>query len=685
MTDKDKIEKLKNSFQNIEVPSEVDLAVEKGIQRAKAHRKGKWIKTLSMAAACIVVAAAASTFVVLNKDQKTASVDSKIKAEKSLPVVGSVSQLMVLLKDFENGYVHFTVKDQAKESRTLEKSKDSYSPTNVQVNGVDEADTVKTDGKYIYKINGNSVLIIQAYPVQEMKEVSKIEDKNIWVRELFIKDQYLVILGHADQKMNEPTADYEDTFHFMQQTICRVYDISNKIQPKLVREVKLDGFYHTSRMIGSQIYFISNKNLRWGPNMEKSKNLDDRMMRPNYSDSIDGGEEIAIGYDKIQYCPEAIAPNYIMIGSFNIESQKEKVKITSVLGSGDNVYVSEKNIYIAGTKQGAPIRIFTDDTAVKSEEKKPSRMMSTIYKFSLNEGNVKFIVDGKVPGSTLNQFSMDENNGYLRVGTTEYIYDSKERMQSHLYILDNSMKVTGKIENIAPGERIYSTRFIGDKGYMVTFKQTDPLFVIDLKNPSQPKILGELKIPGFSNYLHPYDENHIIGFGQDTQEANGVVKTNGMKIALFDVTDVHHPKQLFVEKIGGAGTYSELFNNHKALLFSKEKNLMAFPITVMLDTHNQNDFDPSFVGAYVYSLDLEKGFVLKDKISHKDIAELALKKQNNKRWQNGYYSFVNVERAIFIEDALYTVSPFGIKVNHINTIKEIRKLTFDKLPYIIAN
>lgn len=163
--------------------------------------------------------------------------------------------------------------------------------------------------------------------------------------------------------------------------------------------------------------------------------------------------------------------------------------------------------------------------------------------------------------------------------------DSQSRSPAHswlnVYILDEALKVAGRIEDIAPGERIYSVRFMGDRAYMVTFKQVDPLFAIDLKDPKAPKILGALNIPGYSDYLHPYDGNHIIGFGKDTVEKGSMAYYQGMKPAVFDVSDVAHPKEKFKEIIGGRGTESELLHNHKALLFDREKNLLAFPVTVM--------------------------------------------------------------------------------------------------------
>lgn len=197
---------------------------------------------------------------------------------------------------------------------------------------------------------------------------------------------------------------------------------------------------------------------------------------------------------------------------------------------------------------------------------------------------------------------------------------------------------------------------------MVTFVQTDPLFVIDLSNPTNPAVLGELKIPGFSNYLHPYDETHIIGFGQDTTTKNygygDVIITNGMKMAIFDVSDVSNPKEMYSIKIGDRSTYSELLSNHKALLFSKEKNLLAFPIRIASNTSN-NYY--TFQGAIVYNVDLETGFTLKGQISNKDS-------------QNSYFYYDSdkvINRIIYIGNNLITLSPTLVKVTDMTTMEEV--------------
>jgi uncharacterized secreted protein with C-terminal beta-propeller domain len=236
------------------------------------------------------------------------------------------------------------------------------------------------------------------------------------------------------------------------------------------------------------------------------------------------------------------------------------------------------------------------------------------------------------------------------------------------------MDMVGKIEGIAPGEEIYSTRFMGDRLYMVTFKKIDPFFVIDLSDPKYPDILGKLKIPGYSDYLHPYDENHIIGFGKDTDEATEEEQRSwdqdfawyqGIKIAMFDVTDVENPTQMFKEVVGDRGTNSPLLYDHKALLFDKEKGLFAFPVAVAEIPESEKTDDMSgstygefvFQGAYVYHVDLENGFDLQATITHWDEDEVADK--------SGYYWYgqKDVERVLYIGDFLYTVSKEMIKAN----------------------
>jgi len=373
----------------------------------------------------------------------------------------------------------------------------------------------------------------------------------------------------------------------------------------------------------------------------------------------------------------------------DLDSPKESVNVSTYLGSGESIYASAQNLYVAVTRhnrisEDVPGPIIYDSAVPQKPAVKISDRETVIYRFALNNGKLDYTGKGQVPGSILNQFSMDENGGFFRIATTkgDMWREGENTSKNNLYVLDSDLDICGSLEDVAPGERIYSVRFMGDRAYMVTFKKVDPLFVIDLKDANNPTILGALKIPGYSDYLHPYDENHIIGFGKDTIElsktgsgGNSNSTTayyQGMKIALFDVSDVNNPKEKFKEMIGDRGTDSELLRDHKALLFSREKELMAFPVTLMeikdggnIKAGNMPAYGSfTFQGAYVYNIDIEEGFKLKARISH--ISEDEYSKSGD-RW---YDSNKNVERIIYIGDDIYTISKGMIKANSIKDMKD---------------
>src|SRR5690606_17035209 len=228
-----------------------------------------------------------------------------------------------------------------------------------------------------------------------------------------------------------------------------------------------------------------------------------------------------------------------------------------------------------------------------------------IFKFKLDGTDVEFYRSAQLSGTILNQFSMDEYKGNFRVVMTEgNMWDEKTPSKNHLYILNEKMEQVGSVKGLAKGERIYSARFMGDKAYMVTFRETDPLFVIDVADPMKPKVLGELKIPGFSNYLHPLDENHLIGFGYETtakknpQGGEPIILTEGMKISLFDVSDFANPKEKDTEIIGGRGSYSPIQHDHKSLFQHPQRNLFGVPAVLYEERGENNEFwDVDFLGA----------------------------------------------------------------------------------------
>ena len=372
-----------------------------------------------------------------------------------------------------------------------------------------------------------------------------------------------------------------------------------------------------------------------------------------------------------------------------------------VFGSSENVYSSLDNLYVAhttytddeaATDETAPVKAAAVQ-AVVARPPIPSyyspEPKTQVYKFNFNHVKIQYESKGKVPGTIINQYAMDEYDNHFRIATTVgQTWNEENPSSNNLYVLNDKMEQVGSIENIAPGESIKSVRFMGDKAYVVTFLQIDPLFVISLKNPTQPEILGQLKIPGYSDYLHPYDENHLIGFGHDVDasidadkihSANAVYYTAvlGMKISLFDVSDVEHPQEMFKEIIGYRNTTSELLNDPKALLFSKDKNIMAFPITVTEkvegSTDDYNDYKYTFQGAYFYHIDLTSGFEKESAITHYDNDD-----DFNKA---GYYFYGgedDIRRIIYIGDHFYTISDSKVKAVDMQNYKEDDVIVLEK-------
>jgi uncharacterized secreted protein with C-terminal beta-propeller domain len=584
------------------------------------------------------------------------------EALKKNPYMGSGENIM-----YESA-PDFVIKGENKEG-----SESFYSQTNVQVMGVDEADIAKTDGQYIYiakpypKIKDNGIVIVKAYPPEEMKVLSKIKlSDEFYPEEFYVDGRYLVVICEKEkivdrepviQKNNFPNIDTKKIkvyvpYQLLIETYCIVYDISDKSNPKEIRRVLISGRYLTSRKIGTSLYIVTEKQFPY--RIYANKSYSEQDFKPYFSDSITGSsKKIYINFDRIKYIPDFINYGITVIGSFDIES-KDEICVECVLGGGNIVYCSQENLYLCSE---VIKKVYWPEKWEDNIRPWYSYVRKTmISRFELSKGKINLEAASVVNGKVLNQFSMDEQDGYFRIATTgERLYFPEKNYDyfNAVYVLDKNLRVVGKIDNIAKGERIYSARFIGKRLYLVTFKELDPFFVIDLEDPHNPKVLGYLKIPGYSTYLHPYDENHIIGFGRDAQDLDEKYAIPlGLKIAMFNVEDVKNPKELFKIIIGGKGTYSELLNNHKALLFDKNKNIFAFPVEVY-DKKGHN-----FTGAFVYSIDLKEGFVLRGKISHEI--------------DDGYCE--EIDRLLYIGDVLYSVSNSMIKASFLESFKEIARL-----------
>ena len=418
-----------------------------------------------------------------------------------------------------------------------------------------------------------------------------------------------------------------------------IYDISNIKEPKELRRVMVEGNYISSRMIENNVYFVANKYIYSSSILRNQlEDLDENEYKPVYQDTAVSQDEKCINYDSI-YCLDGTQDaSYLMLAGLNIDSDEE-LNIRTFLGAGQYIYASEKNMYIAINK------------TIYGEGYELIGGTTHILKFRLENGKFTFKAEADVDGQVNNQFSMDEDGETFRIATTTGNIWVDKTTANSLYILNDKLEEVGKITEFAKEEKIYSVRYVGDKAYVVTFKQTDPLFVIDLSVPSNPQILGELKIPGYSTYLHPYDETHLIGFGYDTKEEGARVTTNGLKMAMFDISDLNDPRELFKIAIGNDKyTYSELLYNHKALLFSKEKNIIAFPLHSW-DGRKTNS------RAAIYEIDLEKGFTLKGEIAN----------------VTGQYD-ENVKRIVFVNNTYFTLSNSLVKVADTETLEVMKEI-----------
>ncbi|USG63777.1 beta-propeller domain-containing protein [Brevibacillus ruminantium] len=624
-------------------------------------------------------------------------------SEEPIPVLGSYQQLKKLMKEYEKKQVirdGYAVAEKASapvmapaasspqmEAGTTAKTvadQASFSSTNVQVQGVDEADVVKTDGTYLYQATQEEIRIIRAYPADRMELVSRItyDEQRFSPQEIYVDEKRLVVIGHSQPEMVRDSAVKSKRFApipspMMVQAL--IYDISEKSTPRLTRTLEAAGYYVSSRKIGSSLYLVTNKGLDW----YAINNQAEEVPGPLYRDTAQSADYRSVPYSTIRYFPEAIQPQYLIVAGANLDDPKQAISVHTYLGAGENIYASQDHLYVAVTQDTAiEAKPASSSHLPRKPESLPVAEYETqLFRFALKNGTLAYAGKGAVPGRMLNQFSIDEHNKFLRIATTtgEMWRTDEGTSKNNLYVLDSELKLSGKLEGIAPGEKIYSVRFMGDRAYMVTFKQVDPLFVIDVKDPSSPKILGALKIPGYSDYLHPYDENHVIGFGKDAVADKDMAFYQGMKLALFDVSDVSNPVEKFQTIIGDRGTDSELLGNHKALLFSKEKELLAFPVRVheltpkqkaARDIHAYGEF--AFQGAYVYKLNQQEGFVLRGSITHLDPDDL------KKAGHDWYDSRKNVERIVYIGDTLYTLSREKVKANDLGTLAERGTLRLSK-------
>ncbi len=667
-----------------------------------------------------------SPYYGLEMMDRAVSMPSTLSAESAMPLTSGMTKSL-----------------SASDSSAGSLGSTDYSQTNIQVAGVDEADIIKTDGKYIYAVAKNDLYIVDAYPATNASIVSKIAFKSR-PQDIFINGNYLVIYGADDQIAY--TENYKKFRRRNSYTFLKVFDITDKKNPKQVRDLNFEGYYSNSRMIGDYVYFVTNNYSYYY--------LDNEPIIPRVLENGQGVATSCAGTTSTKCVLPDIyyfdmpyqSYNFTAVTAINVKNNSETINQDLYLLSGnENMYVSQNNIYLSYTKYVSEYQLYIDvmkeivypllstsdktkiskieqtDESVLTKDEKTQKISAiinfyyqslsdseqdklekvveknlkakyqdiskelektVIHKIAIDKNNLTYKATGEVTGQVLNQFSMDEDNDYFRIATTKnqtwsrYLDASSTQSYNNLYILDSDLKTVGKIEDLAHGEKIYSVRFMQSRAYMVTFKQVDPLFVIDVKDPKNPKVLGKLKIPGFSSYLHPYDDTTLIGLGHDTATTSwGGVQTKGIKLSLFDVTNVSSPKEINSYVMSDAGSDSLALQDHKAFLFSKDKNLLAIPVTIYESSANSswsNKF--VFSGAVVFKVD-KTGFKLQGKIDHSDGGKTV----SQDYWDGYYFYDNNVRRALYISDTLYTISNQYLKMNKLSDLSEIKKLELKKV------
>jgi len=503
-----------------------------------------------------------------------------------------------------------------------------YSTTNIQVAGVDEMDMIKTDGRFIYAVSGNAVYIISAFPAENATILSEITFNGSYSPEIYVNGDRLVVIGN-DYRIyllsrltygisNDVARIYIP--YYSNTGFVKVYDIADKSNPTLVKDIFINGSVTGSRMVGDYVYLVANK-----PAMiyysDPVVDLPSFVCN-NITTTIDATEVKYVDAIENYY-------NFITVMAINInDASQQPTTETFLAGSSSTMYVSTENMYLVA--YSAYFRSFI----VANEWSE----QTLIYRLHFANEAITVEASGAVPGGVLDQFSMDEHDGYFRIATTDW---TSNGTKNNIFVLNMNMEIVGSIENIAPGERIYSSRFMGDWCYLVTFRQVDPFYVIDLSSPTAPEIIGILKIPGYSSYLHPLGDSYVIGVGKEG---------SNLKLSLFDVSNVSEPIEVTKFQLDYAYSDSEALNDHKAFLFDEQKGLLVLPVS----WNSGRDWTYS-QGAYVFNLTVDGGFVLKGVVNH----------QLNTNTSSWDYA---VRRSLYIGNTLYTLSSEKLVMNDLASL-----------------
>ena len=593
-----------------------------------------------------------------------------------------------------------------------------YSRTNTQVEGVDEADFIKTDGAYIYMLSNGKFQIIDAWPPEEAGIISTVDIEGI-PKKLFIASDHALIYSSLDY-INS-TGQYPDYYYGYTDNECTygydcdftgdnrklkitVFDISDRSNPTVRRETRFSGSYINARRIGTAVHTvvlsqaISFSGLRYWPeivddcwNYEQEPTLEEIIAAfenlkqrnreliqnstitdwlPGIQDTVYTDNGTIVRENLLQDCSNFYETNRQEINSFLTILSQDIDQITelsqaTILGRPGAVYASPSALYVASRQQ------YQDNFWWYYEDGTGPQEASTVHKFTLQSdpAGCQYTASGVVKGRVLNQFALDEYARYLRIATTTgHLTNSNVHSTLSILAEDSDTLVTvSQIDNIAPTEDIRSVRFDGHRAFVVTFKKTDPLFAFDLSDPAAPRIEGELKIPGYSTYIHFMDEEHLLTIGYDVDDQSDFAWFQGIMLQVFDVSNLTDPRLLHKEVIGTRGSSSEAATNHLAFNYFAPKDLLAIPMTICEDSSGGWDYggEMTFSGLLIYDVTVRGGFSQLGGVSH-----LEPNSDDNYYACSNWWTDSNsvVKRSIFMDDYVYSVTLDQIKVNSLDNL-----------------
>ena len=617
MKDYSVLEKIRKSADSCEIPESLkpeNLDLEKKGNLRNIYSREPWKK--AAAAAAVLALAVLAGFLTVNfkgnqGEQLSASFETAKKMEETAGSAGkeegaqTLEELYIPAEDYDeickklqNSLSNARSKNllesetamgdmAAAEEAAASEAADSgstvsyagdYSQTNVQTEGVDEGDVVKTDGRYLYIIREGREVQIVSIQAGKMAEVAVIRP-TLEQSENSILDMYLtgdtlqIICQRYDADMQE---DGEDAYYMNYRGITSVctYDLTDRANPVHVGTTEQEGTYYTSRKSGEYLYLFTSVY----PQESLIRQYADQGKEYGLIPLVNG-ETMAASDIYIPKEDDRGGTEYMLITSVNENKPDQIADQKAILESASRFYVSTENIYL------------------ERENWEAGSTQTAIARFSFSQGKIKGESAGVVNGAVTDDFATNEYDGFLRVLTTQW--NDSGSQTNNVYVLDQNMEIVGKIDNLAEDESIYSARFMGNTGYFVTYRQVDPLFSVDFSDPTHPKILGELKVSGFSEYLHFYGENRLLGIGWETDPETGATK--GLKLSMFDVSDPADVKEVDKLVIKNIDYFPGEYN-YKALTVSPEKNVIGLAASSYESSGTVNSY-------MVFSYDEKEGFL----------------------------------------------------------------------------